>query len=157
MAQCDNNHEPITFAGHFSALCPLCAVRREMAEQEAAHAMVRWDGKDITRIPKDIQGYRAIFAAAVVALEPALHCPPESSKRPTPRWDSSLIRLAARISPTIEDDGITRQDFVMGQILPWSIYRAIDPLDYYPGNPREISENMEILEAYAGEILYNAK
>jgi len=32
MTTCDNDHEPITFAGEFRLLCPLCALKREMAE-----------------------------------------------------------------------------------------------------------------------------
>ena len=35
MATCDNDHDPISFESPFAALCPLCALKREMAEVKA--------------------------------------------------------------------------------------------------------------------------
>ena len=32
MTTCDNDHEPISFESPFAALCPLCALKREMAQ-----------------------------------------------------------------------------------------------------------------------------
>lgn len=32
MPTCDNDHEPIAFDSPFAALCPLCALRREMIQ-----------------------------------------------------------------------------------------------------------------------------
>lgn len=32
MTTCDNDHEPIQFNSPFTALCPLCALKREMAQ-----------------------------------------------------------------------------------------------------------------------------
>lgn len=36
MATCDNDHDPITFEGEFSALCPLCAMRLRLKEEAEA-------------------------------------------------------------------------------------------------------------------------
>ena len=33
MTTCDNDHEPISFDSPFAALCPLCALKREMAKE----------------------------------------------------------------------------------------------------------------------------
>ena len=43
MAECDNDHEPIQFASPFAALCPLCALKREMAKEvdELRHQLNR--------------------------------------------------------------------------------------------------------------------
>lgn len=38
MATCDNGHEPIQFAGEFSALCPLCQLKRDIREGDASAA-----------------------------------------------------------------------------------------------------------------------
>lgn len=38
-------------------------------ERIAEEYMRPWDGKDITTIPKEIRGYREIFAKAVMAVE----------------------------------------------------------------------------------------
>lgn len=35
MTTCDNDHDPISFDSPFAALCPLCALKREMAEVQA--------------------------------------------------------------------------------------------------------------------------
>lgn len=32
MTTCDNDHDPIQFDSPFTALCPLCALKREMAQ-----------------------------------------------------------------------------------------------------------------------------